>query len=99
MFTKFVNSVFDYADVVKSGRETAFKEKQTETIRRLFETGRGTEIQGVRGTVWGLYNSVTEWIQHEAGKIEDKRLESAWFGAGKGLNLKAFEVAKEMAVL
>ncbi len=95
----FTNAVFGYADVVKKGREEAFKQKQHETIQRLFETGRGSDIKGVRGTVWGAYNTVTEFIQHEMGSkvtIDDKRLETAWFGNGMNLNVHAFNVAKDM---
>ena len=95
---RFVNSVFNFADVVEDGRQKAFKDKQTETIVRLFETGRGSDIKGVRGTVWGLYNTVTEYIQHEMGKVEDKRLTAAWFGRGMDLNIKAFNVAKDLVV-
>lgn len=97
--TRYINQVFGYADVVKKGREEAFKNAQHETINRLFETGRGSEISGVRGTLWGAYNAITEFIQHEKGSsktLQDKRLESAWFGYGMNLNIHAFETAKEM---
>jgi hypothetical protein len=97
--TQFINNVFEFADVVNQGREQSFKDKQHETIIRLFETGRGSELQGVRGTLWGAYNAVTEFIQHEQGNkgtLEDKRLDNAWFGTGMKLNQQAFKVAKEM---
>lgn len=74
-------------------REKMFRDKQTETILRLFETGRGADIAGVNGTVWGLYNAVTEFIQYERGGVktlEDQRLKSAWFGEGMALNKTAF---------
>lgn len=94
----YINTVFGYADVVNKGREEAFKKKQHETIQRLFETGRGSDIKGVRGTLWGLYNSVSEWTQHEMGKIDEKRLSSAWFGSGMDLNIRAFNAAKDLVV-
>lgn len=97
--TNYINNVFGFADVVKSGREQSFKDKQHETIQRLFETGRGSDIKGVRGTYWGAYNAVTELIQHEAGKQDDKRLNSAWFGQGMDLNIRAFNIAKEMVAV
>lgn len=93
---QFINNVFEYPDVVKRGREQAFKDKQTQTIIRLFETGRGTEIKGVRGTAWGLYNAATEFISHENGKTHEKILNSAWFGQGMDLNVRAFNAAKEL---
>ena len=96
MITKYINDVFGYADVVNKGREQAFKDKQTETIMRLFETGRGSDIKGVRGTFWGLYNSISEFVAHIDGKSDEKRLESNWFGRGKDLNTKAFNIARSL---
>lgn len=78
-------------------REASFKRKQTETIMRLFETGRGTDIKGVNGTVWGFYNAITEYIQHEKGKVEDKRLKDAWLGGGMKMNIRAFQAAVKVA--
>lgn len=81
----------------ETDREASFRKKQTETIMRLFETGRGTDIKGVNGTVWGLYNAITEFVQHEKGKVEDKRLKDAWFGSGMAMNNRAFTSALRMA--
>lgn len=75
-----------------SKREESFKIKQTETILRLMETGRGADIQGVKGTVWGLYNGITEFVQHEQGK-DESRLKNAWFGSGMALNERAYSEA------
>mgnify|MGYP001592529213 CR=1 FL=1 len=49
-------------------------------IESLLETGAGTEIPGVKGTAWGAYNAVTEFITHERGRNADNRLNTAWFG-------------------
>ena len=84
-------------EISMSSREESFRKKQTETIMRLFETGRGTDIKGVRGTVWGLYNAITEFVQHEKGKIEDNRLRDAWFGSGMAMNQRAFQSALKVA--
>ena len=83
-------------EIERSQRQESFQRKQTESILRLFETGRGTDIKGVRGTVWGLYNAVTEHVAHERGKLEDNRLQSAWFGTGMDINKRAFEAALEL---
>lgn len=88
---------FEWSVSAESDREASFKRKQTETIMRLFETGRGTDIKGVNGTVWGLYNAITEYIQHEKGKVEDKRLKDAWLGSGMKMNIRAFQSALKVA--
>ena len=66
-------------------------------VLRLFEEGMGTRIPGVRGTMWGAVNAVSEYIQYERGTDEDRRLSETWFGTGAALNRKALDVALNMA--
>lgn len=61
----------------------------------LFEGGRGAELS--RGTLWGAYNAVTEYITHERGRSDDARVESAWFGEGARLARRALDVGLEFA--
>lgn len=97
----FLSQTFEFSINVDSKkvsqREKSWEEKQTENIIRLMETGRGSDIKGVRGTMWGLYNATTEMIAHEQGKNEDARLKSAWFGAGMQMNQRAFKSALLLA--
>lgn len=67
------------------------------SVLRLFESGRGTDIAGVRGTLWGAYNAVTEYLTHERGKTADARVESAWFGDAAKLTERALMLAIEAA--
>ena len=41
-----------------------------------FEQGCGNKGQ----TLWDAYNGVTEWLDHQRGNSDSKRLESTWFG-------------------
>ncbi len=77
-----------------------------ERILAINETGAGHDIPGVMGTLWGAYNAITEYVDHErgipdgkvtvsAGKA-DTRLESIWFGSGKAIKGKAFDLARAM---
>jgi phage/plasmid-like protein (TIGR03299 family) len=52
------------------------------TVMQLFEgAGRGSLLEGVRGTAWGLLNAVTEYADHASrAQSNDNRLDSAWFG-------------------
>ena len=69
-------------------------------IKMLFEHGRGQELASVKGTKWALWNAVTEYTDHlrstkmtNGFKTEDEaRLNSQWFGSGRELKTKAFEV-------
>jgi phage/plasmid-like protein (TIGR03299 family) len=69
----------------------------TEDVKRLFETGFGAELPGSRGTVWGMYNAVTQLLSHEAKDNADSRLDSLWFGTNKNLNAHAMKVASQFA--
>lgn len=59
--------------------------------------GRGSDMPGVRGTMWGAYNAVTEYITHQAGRSADTRVESGWFGANAKITDRALTVALEFA--
>ena len=62
--------------------------------KRLFETGKGNEINGVAGTLWAAYNGVTEYVDFHKYKTGDgKWLETVWFGAGDAIKTRAFEAA------
>jgi phage/plasmid-like protein (TIGR03299 family) len=64
-------------------------------LEKLHEEGIGHDIRGVRGTLWGAYNAVTEYVDH---KRTTDSLD--WMAAGGGADLKAraLTVAHEMAL-
>ena len=50
------------------------------------DTGFGMNLEGVRGTAYGLFNAITQFETHDAGRAKDEteraraRLESLWGG-------------------
>jgi len=66
-------------------------------VEELVETGRGAEIPGVRGTMWGAYNAVVEYLQYEHGRgpkgATDKRMDALQFGAPATWNALALQNA------
>lgn len=99
----FVNLVFraeptEAAVVGELGEETEeTRSRIFPKVLRLFEEGMGTKIPGVRGTLWGATNAVSEYIQYERGSDEARRLSETWFGSGSKLNRRALDVAIQMA--
>ena len=70
--------------------------EQSRAYRRVLELfngqGIGSDIPGVMGTRWGMLNAVTELVDHERGRSDNTRIESAWFGTGANLKNRALEL-------
>ena len=95
----YVRLVF-YPNVTKeeiTERQQTRLDSLTQNITKLFETGFGSDLVGSRGTMWGLYNGVTQYLSHEANKDADSRVNSLWFGNNKAVNARAMKVAVTMS--
>lgn len=72
-------------------------------LQQLFESGKGTELAGIRGTAWAGYNAVTEYVDHFQNPRVDKsvklqaRAKSLLFGNGAKLKADAFDAALALA--
>jgi phage/plasmid-like protein (TIGR03299 family) len=91
---RYVRQVFGIETATPNGQQRRI----LESCFHLFEEGRGAELPGVRGTLWGAYNSVAEFLSYERGKGQNTRLASLWFGESARTNHRALEVALAMAV-
>ena len=79
-------------------KESKSRSKKGDMVEGLMHTGRGSDIAGVRGTVWGAYNAVTEYVDHikEYRGGDAKKLEASQFGTGRHLKTKALKLGAEM---
>ncbi len=89
----------EYVQALVPDNEEAENNARTEKIRnsvlQLHASGRGAHLS--RGTLWGAFNSVTEYKDHMMlGGDSTTRLNSIWFGRGEQLKLKAFHLAERM---
>jgi phage/plasmid-like protein (TIGR03299 family) len=85
------NSVVSAKEVTKTA---AFRK-----IRELFVDGTamGADLDGANGTLWGLVNGITEYVDHHArGKTPSHRLDNALFGRGDAFKTAAFQKALAM---
>jgi phage/plasmid-like protein (TIGR03299 family) len=95
------NAVRDYATAVISGPEVKYEELgkvtrgHVEKIVELHETGRGSDIKSVRGSLWGAYNAVTEFVDHER---TGEDLGFILQGRGMDIKQRAFKVGQELAI-
>ena len=82
--------------------ESGEEEKQSkwrglDTLKDLAENGAGTDIAGVRGSLYGAFQAVTEYVDHGRnyrGKTD--RMEACIYGNGAGIKRDAMKVAMNM---
>jgi len=88
----------EYVQAIIPDNEEALNDARTENIRnnvfRLHESGLGADM--ARGTLWGAFNSITEYADHVMMDGDSAtRLNSILFGRGEQLKLKAFNLAQQ----
>lgn len=81
----------DFAALLKSPARLSEQDRivTEETKRRVFAevtdlfegNGMGSKLPGSRGTAWGAYNAVTEYLTHHRGRSDENRANNLWFGS------------------
>jgi phage/plasmid-like protein (TIGR03299 family) len=98
----YFEEVIPLPDPKKSGpmieRRRVLAQETRVGMMRLVDSGRGSDVNGVRGSLWGAYNAATEWVDHYAFSPDDttKHLGSIWFGHGAQLKGRAFSIAEKI---
>jgi phage/plasmid-like protein (TIGR03299 family) len=91
---KYIKTVFGFDGDKK---ETTRSANITDDVVRLSVQGKGSQIDGVQGTLWGAYNAVNEYLNYYRGHNPDTRLDSLWFGQSAKMNDSALTIALQMA--
>lgn len=68
-----------------------------EEVVGLTVSGRGNDNVRVRGTLWGAYNGITEYLSWQRGNSPDTRINALWYGEGATMSKSALDIALEMA--
>ena len=82
-----------YLETVMPGDTTRVKNIR-EKIHELYESGAGSEYS--RGTLWGGYNAITEYVDHfrtDYIKKPDRYLETITLGSGLEIKTRAYQEA------
>ena len=84
----------------KDGKVSTRAQNVRQEMTRLFETGKGNTLPGVRGTLWAAVNAVAEYADHvrvprakDPADRASNRLEGIWFGSGATLKARAWDQA------
>lgn len=79
-----------------SGRLEIQDTRAYKRVLQLFNGAAiGADIPGVAGTRWAMLNAVTQLVDHERGRSDSTRLESAWFGTGAAMKQRAVDLLSE----
>jgi hypothetical protein len=84
--TDFLAKVFDNPEI-NLGRQPA-------RVLELFQgDGLGAVMESAKGTAFGLLNAFTQYSDWEAGRSQNNRLFSSWFGSN---SQRKVEIADEL---
>ena len=90
----------EVASYTTTDGDVVVSKKTTETLMNLFQGGgMGSQLTTAKGTVWGLINAVTEYVDHHKGRTADGRMDRAWFGDGQAIKSLAVDKANELALV
>lgn len=89
-FQAFLGKVFG-----TSSKDKTVLSRTAQRAMDIVETQPGSEFQ--RGSWWQAYNAVTYMTDHELGRSDDSRAESAWFGFNAKRKLDALTTAVKYA--
>lgn len=84
-------------EAAKEGISTRKLNQVNEVVNLFAGRGKGSDLRSADGTLWGVVNAVTEYVDHYQGRTANTRMNSAWFGAGAELKSKAFKSALALA--
>ena len=102
--TKQVNEkvLLDYMMKVCEQRipyqDTSQKVKnRIELYQKAHEVGVGSDMKGVRGTLWGACNAVTEVVDHKLAADNKEPVKYMGFGTGRDIKRRALSIALDVA--
>ena len=75
------------------------KIRSVKACLELFQgKGKGSNLRSADGTVWGMVNAVTEYMDHHRPtRTTDSRLDGSWFGEQANIKQRAWNEALKLA--
>jgi hypothetical protein len=85
-------------DAKKGDGQLCARSAATEAaVLERFDSGFGANLPSARGTWWGAFNAVAEYLAYGRGRSDDSRLDALWFGESARLNRDALATAVQLA--
>lgn len=96
---EFYSQVFheEYMELEPKEKQEVERSQQVQQVTQLYLTAPGQDTASANGTLWGLVNGMTYYLDHARNtRSVDGRLQYAWFGKGKDLKQRAMNLAQGM---
>lgn len=100
---KYVKLVFKQADEDQAPDSAPEKERREDDKRLMenkilpiFEEGLGSNLPSSKGTLFGAWQAINTFLNWERGRTDDARMDQLWFGNGRAIDQRAFDLAKAM---
>lgn len=93
---EYIDGLFGLEIDIASPAGRTRRQNNVNTFMRYVDSGRGTNIPGVKGTVWGAYNAAVEFADYEVINRADDRIQSILYGTANNFRQKAFDLALSM---
>lgn len=83
----------------EEGRGKTILVKILDQMNELFEKSHGNDLPGVKGTLWGGFNAVAEYVDYHrrSSGTDENRAKSILLGSGAQLKQKAWDSALVLA--
>jgi phage/plasmid-like protein (TIGR03299 family) len=88
--TEYFTKVFP-----KYGGDEGDRTRNSDRALEVVESQPGAQLAA--GSWWQAYNAVTYMVDHELGRSQASRLESAWYGINQKKKIDALKLAKSFA--
>ena len=79
------------------GEDVEISTQKKNQIKGVFDlyayAGMGAQFAAAKGTLWGVVNAVTQYVDHESARNANNRFRSAQFGEGAAIKQRAFSAA------
>ena len=92
---EYVKAVLGKEKIADEDLPTRTKNQLDEIIGLIDHANQ--KLSGVDGTYWAAYNAVNQYLNYDAGRNDNNRMSSLWFGVNANTNKSALDLALEFA--
>lgn len=96
---EYLMQIFPVVQAANADKKIKPRKDISKAAKQIMETILDDQpgMNFARGSWWQIFNSVTFYTNHVAGRTNDNRVNSLWYGASADVNVKALNLALDYA--